>query len=78
MRFWMLALLGSGPVRLGSIAVRVLAWLLISSGLVLWWGPGDSSSRPGQALVSVALGGVLWVAATVPRWLASAVTLRDR
>ena len=69
MRFWILAVVNSGPVRLMSIGVRVLAWLVVLSALVLWWGPGDAASHPGRAAVGLILGAALWVAATLQRWL---------
>ncbi len=77
MRFWLLAVMESGPVRLGSIAVRTMAWLLIVSAAVIWWGPGDDASSSGRALAGLLLGAVLWVFATLPRWIASAIEARS-
>ena len=77
--FWLVAVLESGPVRATSLVVRVLAWLLLGSAVVLAVGPGDASRDPGRAVMALLVAAVLWVVATVPRWLAvSAVRARPR
>lgn len=70
MRFWLVAVLMSGPVFLVSVLVRMLAWLVILSALVTWWGPGDAASDPVGGLAGLVGGLVLWAVATLPRWAA--------
>lgn len=52
-----------------SIAVRILAWLLALSAIVIWWGPGESASQPERAVFGLELAAALWAVATLPRWL---------
>ena len=73
MRFWLLAMINSGPVRLASLGIRIVGWLVALSALVIWWGPGETASRPGRAVLGLVLGAALWVIATIPRWLSSEV-----
>ena len=70
MRFWLVTLLASGPVVAASLVLRVLAWLVVMSGVVLWWGPGDAVSDRGRVIVALGVGAGLWLAAGLPRWAA--------
>ena len=77
MRFWLVAVIDSVPVRLVALFIRIVGWLVVASATVIWWGPGDSIGNPGRAVVGFAVGGLVWAAGMTPRWFVDEVLFVD-